>query len=301
MATSRRWTLPAAPVTHVLRQLIGEPGFDTSEVETFARGLGLEPRVADDLLTGRLQEVTIDQVAAVCEGLHCSPYDLWGTELARTVLHTYGPERWPRYIEPLDQPDDDASVDHTFLRRRLDQRATEIVKPVLRLVNSATTPFAPAESLEVEATAYRRTAVLAWTSADGVSVVSGEAAPDSTAEYHFSFRQTTEPVRMTASTSAEEFAASPLPGFDTVPALQSLASALQERQGVEGVDLLRFVDQRTGAEQWLGWDPSVEQWQSWDDPRRYYPGDPTDVLDPGDFGPATKDLDPEPLEIGLDL
>ncbi len=44
------------------------------------------------------------QVRQVCEGLGCTPYNLWGVEGARSIAHAYGPELWPRYREPLDPP-----------------------------------------------------------------------------------------------------------------------------------------------------------------------------------------------------
>jgi hypothetical protein len=49
-------------------------------------------------------------------------------------------------------------------------------------------------------------------------------------------------------------------------------------EGAVGQDLVRMVDPSTGAEQWLGWDTDAKSWQTWDDPRRYYPGDPAEVL-----------------------
>lgn len=301
LAGTHRSTLPAAPVTHVLRQLIGEPGFSTDDVATFAQGLDLEVRFTDDLLTGRTRDVSIEQISALCEGLHCSPFDLWGAELARTVLHAYGPERWPRYIEPLDEGGNVAIVDNTFLQRRLDQQAAEVVGPSLHLVKGDVPSPGDDLQTEVEATAFRRTAVLAWTAAGGARVVGTNGPPDPDVEYHFSFRQVTEPVAMATSMSAAEFASAPLPGFDSVPELQTIASTLREIADTAGVDLVRFVDRATGAEQWLGWDADVGEWQSWDDPRRYYPGEPTDVLDVGDCLSGSNELEPEPLGVGVDL
>jgi hypothetical protein len=299
-STQRRSTLPAAPATHVLRQLISEPGFSTDDVATFARGLGMDARVTDDLLTGRMREVTIEQISALCEGLHCSPFDLWGAELARTVLHAYGPERWPRYIEPLGDGDLPSNVDNTFLQRRLDQQAAEVVPPSLRIVQDEVPGPSNEVSTEADVTAYRRAAVLAWTASDGPRVVSTSAPPDPAAEYHFSFRQVTEPVSVAIAMSSAQFASAPLPGFDTVPELQTIAATLRARGDAPDAELVRFVDRATGAEQWLGWDPAAGQWQSWDDPRRYYPGDSTDVLDAGAPSSAM-DLEPEPLGIGVDL
>jgi hypothetical protein len=82
---------------------------------------------------GVRQDLTVDRVSQVCEALHCSPYDMWGPELGRSVLHAYGPERWPKTIEPLsDGPGDlevrvdqrrlHSTVTDAFLTRRLAQQ-----------------------------------------------------------------------------------------------------------------------------------------------------------------------------------
>jgi hypothetical protein len=60
----------------------------------------LKGRVMD----GTITEVDLDHVQRLCEGLHCTPYDFWGAEAGRSIVHAYGPELWPRYIEPLAEP-----------------------------------------------------------------------------------------------------------------------------------------------------------------------------------------------------
>ena len=93
------WTLPSAPVAAQLRNLIIDTGDD---VATVARGVGVEPEWARAVLTGQIDEVDIPHAQQLCEGLHCSPYDLFGADAARSIAHAYGPELWPRHIEPLD-------------------------------------------------------------------------------------------------------------------------------------------------------------------------------------------------------
>ena len=93
------WTVPAAPAAAQLRALIIETGDD---VATVAHGLGVDPGWARGVLTGEITEVAVPDVQRLCEGLHCSPYDLFGAEAARSIAHAYGPELWPRYIEPLE-------------------------------------------------------------------------------------------------------------------------------------------------------------------------------------------------------
>jgi len=96
------WALPAAPVAAQLRHLVRGTG---DPIDTVAKGLDLEPWYAAGLLDGSITTVDLEHVARLCEALHASPYDLWGAEDARTILHAYGPELWPRYIEPLGPPD----------------------------------------------------------------------------------------------------------------------------------------------------------------------------------------------------
>ena len=93
------WALPAAPVAAQLRNLIIDTGDD---VATVARGVGVEPEWARAVLSGAMDEVDIPHVQQLCEGLHCTPYDLFGADAARSIAHAYGPELWPRYVEPLE-------------------------------------------------------------------------------------------------------------------------------------------------------------------------------------------------------
>ena len=96
-----RWTLPAAPVAEILLAIQAGTGDDLPDV---ARGCGLDPTWAAEIASGQVTEVDVPHVQEVCEGLHCSPYDLWGKDAAQGILHAYGPELWPRLIEPLEPP-----------------------------------------------------------------------------------------------------------------------------------------------------------------------------------------------------
>jgi hypothetical protein len=278
-APQRRWSLPAAPATDALRALLGEPGFSTSDVEEFARGLGLDPTLTEDLVAGRVVDLDVQQIAQLCESLQCSPYDMWGPELARSILHAYGPESWPRRIEPLDDDRTLPTTDDVFLRRRLAARANELAVPIAAVASrwaEVSDDEPPCTKLEL--TCFHRVAVLA-VSPDGVSVVRDPtAAPDPAVEYHFSFRQVAEPQSVDIAISPSDFATGPLPGFDTDPDLAVAAEGLRTQPRLSDTDLVRMVDPSTGAEQWLGWDTDAKSWQTWDDPRRYYPGDPVDVL-----------------------
>jgi hypothetical protein len=270
-----RWLLPAAPVADALRTL--HAAADQEDVATFASGVGLDRRLVDDLLAGRLTELDINQIAQVCEGLHCSPYDLWGAELARTVLHAYGPEHWPRHSEPLDDIRPTSPAD-AFVERRLDAQAAD----QLRVTNPPTHhhPPAPAtRAVALSATCYQRVALLASEPNGVTRVVSAasDASPD--ADYHFAFRQITEPRPVTAPEDTEP-ADSPSPiGWDVDPRLAAVADRFRAQPWLPAVDLIRFVHP-DGTETWLGWDPTSEAWEEWDDPRRNYPGSPADVLDP---------------------
>lgn len=96
-----RWSLPAAPVAEILVALQAGTGDSMAVVAT---GCGLKADWAADVAAGRITEVDLPHIQEVCEGLHCSPYDLWGKDAAQGILHAYGPELWPRFIEPLEPP-----------------------------------------------------------------------------------------------------------------------------------------------------------------------------------------------------
>jgi hypothetical protein len=107
------WSLPAQPVVAQIRSLqqgTGDP------LETIAAGLDIEPQWAQNLLDGKIRNIDLDHIHRLCAALHCSPYDMWGAEDARTILHSYGPELWPPFIEPL-QPEP-LQPEHPPVRRR---------------------------------------------------------------------------------------------------------------------------------------------------------------------------------------
>ena len=278
-APEPRWSLPAAPATDALRTLLGEPGFSTRDVEEFARGLGLDPTLTEHLVAGRVVDLDLKQIGQLCESLQCSPYDMWGPELARSILYAYGPENWPRRIEPLDDDRTLPTTDDAFLRRRLAARADELAVPIAAVAARwADISDDEPPSTQLEMTCFRRVAVLA-VGPDGISVVRDPSAPpDPAVEYHFSFRQVAEPQSVAIAIAPADFATGPLPGFDTDPDLAVAADGLRTQPSLSDTDLVRMVDPSTGAQQWLGWDTDAKSWQTWDDPRRYYPGDPADVL-----------------------
>ncbi len=74
------------------------------DLATVARGINVEPEWAAGVMDGTITEVDVDHVQRLCEGLHCTPYDFWDAEAGRSIVHAYGPELWPRYIEPLAEP-----------------------------------------------------------------------------------------------------------------------------------------------------------------------------------------------------
>ncbi|MGI8711561.1 MAG: DUF6166 domain-containing protein [Acidimicrobiales bacterium] len=102
--TEPRWTLPAGPVKGQIETLLVLTHDDLS---TVARGINVEPEWAVGVMDGSITEVDVDHVQRLCHGLHCTPYDFWGAEAGRSILHAYGPELWPRYIEPLAAPGPD--------------------------------------------------------------------------------------------------------------------------------------------------------------------------------------------------
>jgi hypothetical protein len=95
------WSLPAGPLVAQIRYVQQGTG---DQIDIVAKGFGVEDWWAESVLTGKITEVDIEHIQNVCEALHCSPYDLWGVDDARRILHVYGPELWPRFIEPLEPP-----------------------------------------------------------------------------------------------------------------------------------------------------------------------------------------------------
>jgi hypothetical protein len=282
-----RWSLPAAPATEALRGLHAASAHE--DVETFAAGVGLDRPLVEGLLAGKLSELDISQIAQVCEGLHCSPYDLWGPEQARTVLHAYRPEHWPRHIQ-LDDIGKQSPADE-FVQRRLEAQAAD----QLRVTDPPTRPHprSPAtQQAEETATCYQRVALLASEPNGTPRVVAdaSDASPD--ADYHFAFRQITEPRPLTPVDDTEPVNKPSLTGWDVDPRLAAVADRFRAQPWHPAVDLVRFVHPG-GTQTWLGWDPNSETWEEWDDPRRHYPGPPTDVLDPAghtDPNPTTPHL-----------
>lgn len=91
-------TLAAEPLRRQLEALVVDSGDDVAEV---ARAHHLEPQWAEAVVDGRVSRLDLAHVRQACEGLRCTPYDLWGTEAARSVAHAYGPAEWPAHTEAL--------------------------------------------------------------------------------------------------------------------------------------------------------------------------------------------------------
>ncbi len=105
-------SLPAEPVRHQLEALVIDSGDDIAEV---ARANNLDPDWAASVVNGTTTKVELARVRQVCAGLACTPYDMWGTDAARSVAGTYGPAEWPAVTEPLmpvDGVDVPVGADH---------------------------------------------------------------------------------------------------------------------------------------------------------------------------------------------
>ena len=90
--------LPAEPLRHHLEALAVDSGDDIAGV---ARANGLDPPWAAAVAAGAVAHVDLPHVRQVCEGLRCTPYELWGTAGARSIGHAYGPDAWPAVTEAL--------------------------------------------------------------------------------------------------------------------------------------------------------------------------------------------------------
>ena len=94
----RATSLPAEPVRRQLEALVIDTG---DGVDELARAGGIDPGWAAGVATGAITQVDLPHVRQVCEGLRCTPYDLWGPAAARSITHAYGPDAWPAEAEPL--------------------------------------------------------------------------------------------------------------------------------------------------------------------------------------------------------
>lgn len=276
------WELPAGPVVAAVRYLQHDMAAE-GDLSTFAARLGLDDKLVEAMGTDSVPEsLDVDQIGRVCEALRCSPYDLWGPDLAQRILHAYGPERWPSHIEPLAEGRDVPTPHDEFLARRVEADVARIVGPAFPTAASSTDADAGTKPPGVTAVCYRQEGLLAESPHGVVRQVesTSDAEPDVEA-YHFRFRQVTEPrhVLLYPPTAIGD----PAPaGHDADPTLASVAESFRTLPWLPNVDVVRFVDD-TGREEWLGWNPEAETWEAWDDPRADYPGNPTDVLDTAGF------------------
>lgn len=267
------WALPAKPVTEALRGLYRDRYIGGGDIATFAAGFDLNPSTTRQLLEGDLGEVTVEEIAELCEGLKCTPYDLWEPDVARTILHAYGPERWPSYTEPLHGPGEPSIVRHLDHEPAADQAR---------------------DSADLSVTCYREAGVLQVDDFGTIAKVRDNSAPAvEGAEYHLAFQQIEAP-RLITVTRADAALNGPPAGADADPALVAIAKRLRLEPELTGTAMVRFTSTATINEQWLGFDPSSGTWQTWDDPRDYFPGEPADVL----AGVSTDE--PLPFELPAD-
>jgi hypothetical protein len=255
-APGSQWSLPAAPVAQALRTVHADPALREDDIETFAAGLGLRSDLVRGVLEGKVDELGVDEVVAVCEGLRCTPAQLWGRDLAGQIAHAYDPAAWPEHTEPL------AGVD-----------------------GGAATHDEPADraTFTVLATCYVETGVVAIDAAGRTVAVSDlQGSCDPEVDYHCRYRQVAEPVPVAVAIAEERFARGPVGGVDAEPALAEVAQRLRQDAWPNAVDMVRFTAP-DGGEQWLGWDGATQSLQAWDDPRRYFGGEARVVLDPAGF------------------
>lgn len=269
--------LPAAPVVGVLAGYRADVG--ESDMGMLARGLGLDEHLVEDLMEGRVTMLNIEQIATVCEGLMASPYDLWHPDEARTILHAYGPERWPRTILPLDDLETrGVRPADSFVARRLDQQAGEIIDAAIcgsaRPSSGRHLHVVADDQPKVQVTAYSITGLLAVDKDGRISEPSMANVTDPGIEYHFQFTAREHAPAVLHHTipdvSPNDVAAGPPPGQSVHPRLGEVAEALRIG-GHHRADMVRFTAP-DGQEAWVGWDPDTQTWDAWDDPRDHFPG-----------------------------
>lgn len=219
-----------------------------------------------------------ERVSALCEAVQSQPPDVWGSELDRQILHSSDPERWPEAIKAdLNEGEIGDQVNSDPIDRHGNAIAT---------ANQATPSPTLPETTALHVTKYRQIGVLAVDATGAVSRIDDVDQPaDPAVEYHFAFRQLGNPDLVEVDLSGDAFARGCPPGHDIEPKLGPLLDQL-DRIDLPP-DLIRLIDPATGAEQWLGRETPFDPWQTWDDPRGYYPGDPSHVLDTVGFADST--------------
>jgi hypothetical protein len=262
-------SLPAAPVRGLLLHLLEDRQVADLDTQELAKGLGLEHQFVLDVLSGERQSLDVREIAATCEALHASPFDVWEPGDARRIVGAYGPEHWPRYIEPIDDIYDPEPSE--FMLGRADQLAKDLVA-----VASATEGIRATE-LRVVVTPYRHAGIVAVGPdgrAEPVSDLTAPAAKDT--DYFFTFEQIRRPMEVDVVTEDPYLPAIAPPGEDAPCSLVSIAEGL--RGWTTDLSMVRFTDPATGDEHWLGRDPSSDTWVTWADPTDGYPGPPDHVL-----------------------
>jgi hypothetical protein len=252
-------------------------GLDATEL---SRGVGLSHDFVVSVLSGDRKVLDDQEVRAVCEALHASPFDVWTPEVARPFLSVYPPEDWPRYIEPIDDLYEPPVSD--FVMRRVEQQADE-------LTSFARGSLEPEPDLKVVVTPYRQVGVIAVNGPNVEPVHDHRAAAAPGTDYFLSFEQLGRPMESDVSLHGHALVDAALPGFDAPPELVGLADRIGE--WTPGTTLVRFTDSTTGDEHWIGRRSVDDAWESWDDPATDFPGLRSQVLRPAGL------LDPDQLGL----
>lgn len=260
-----RWALPAAPVADTLRGIQADPATGDPDLHDFARGLGLRYDLVEGILTGSKRELTLEEIAQVCESLHCTPPDLWNTQLSASITHAYGPDQWPSERQPLDRPVDDARPE----------------------------PAGP-----WFATAYRTTHVVAVTPAgERIPLDDLDAPAEANSDYYLAFWQMSHPQPVDIPT--DEPISVPAPAHDSHPVLAPIADAV--RSSRPKIEMVRFTNVETGQEHWLGHDARSGAWHAWDHPAEDYPGPTAELLSSGFYNDPSRLLPVNADQLDLDL
>lgn len=291
--------LPADPVRRTFEWLHEAADVPSRDPAAFATNLGMNPVLARGILGGTIRELDPVEIRQVCESLVCSPFDLWGSELARAALPIYPPERWPRRIEPLDSLRN-RPVTLPEAKKILREFAEETATRDLRGTVGGAIPPANQDDLiggAVVVTGYQQIAVAAIDAEGNTRTLNADSTPvEPEAEYHLVFRQVTDPtplIRYYPRSDQGDVTA----GWDVHPGLAAAADHLRHRVGETSsahgapvhVEVVRFTP-GCGAEVWVIWRPDSDTWELAHDPRDLYPGSPSDVIQSSEF------VDPRPYE-----
>lgn len=102
----------ATPVRDLLAATIADTG---DPLHTAASGLGLDPEWAEQIASGDITHLSVDEVRHVCQRLYVTPPDLWRPDEAAVIEGFWPASQWPTaQAIDLDHPITTVTPDTTW-------------------------------------------------------------------------------------------------------------------------------------------------------------------------------------------